>query len=70
MFNPMFDLPKNDEQVRIALSHDKSKLVARNLIAIYNCHIQKGKTLLEAYEASLMAHIESFQERKIEKVQK
>lgn len=57
MFNPLRDIPSNDEEVKIALAYQRSELTGAILFNIYRTHRALGKTLLKAYEATLETHI-------------
>lgn len=57
-FDPMQDVPTNDEEVEIALKYENDELIGRNLYGIYRCRRGLGDSLLTAYEKALMAVIE------------
>ena len=60
-FNPMQDIPANDEQVRIALRHGKEKVTGNSLCGIYQCRRELGASVLDAYMAALQAHVDAFE---------
>jgi len=56
-FDPMSDMPTNDNEVRLCLSYAKDRLTASNLFGIYQCRRGIGEDLLTAYEYALRVHI-------------
>lgn len=54
-FDPMKDVPKTDEQARIALQRSSEGLTI-TLIGIYECHRALGESVLEAFILALEAH--------------
>jgi hypothetical protein len=58
-FNPMQDVPTNDEQAMVALRHERSASIADNLCGIYQCERATSATVLEALKVALKAHIDA-----------
>jgi len=62
MFNPMTDVPENDEQVKIAFS-GYTPIIGNCLFGIYQCRRAQGVSVLEAYEEALRAHIAAIENK-------
>lgn len=58
-FNPMQNVPANDEQAKIALRHEKGKVTGDSLCGIYRCKRELGSPVLDAYMAALQAHVDA-----------
>lgn len=56
-FNPMIDAPKTEEEMVIALKHEKEPEIARDLVAIFRLYLQMGKRPIEAYRWTLHNHM-------------
>lgn len=54
----MTEVPQTDSEAEAALMFDKSDLVGKNLVGIFQIKRAQGLPLLEAYEAALRAYIE------------
>lgn len=65
-FDPMRDVPKTDEQAETALVRDDD-LLTRSLRGIYRTHRAQGKSVVEAFEAALLAHVAAHTEAMREK---
>ncbi len=55
MFNPMTQIPQNENEAKIALKYDKPELMGLNLVGLFKIYIFQGNSLLEAYENALLA---------------
>ena len=58
-FNPMTDVPTDDEEAMVALERSDT-LLTKILQRLYECYRGKGLSLLEAYEKTLLDHVDSF----------
>lgn len=56
-FDPMTEEPQTDEQAKEALRYGKSELMAVSMVGIYQCRRAQGDSILDAYEAALLAAI-------------
>jgi len=56
MFDPMCDIPETDEEARIALQRD-DEIVTKSLVSLYELDRLEGKTVLEAFRATLETHV-------------
>jgi len=54
-FDPMGDVPKTDEQARVAIEHGKDKDVVRSALGLYRARRMQGDSVLDAYEVALRA---------------
>jgi hypothetical protein len=61
-FDPMRNVPITDNEAETALRYGKDELFGSSLVGIFQCRRAMGQTLLEAYEAALMAAIGETQE--------
>lgn len=59
-FNPMQDVPINDEQAMAALRHERPASIADSLCGIYRCERATDATILEAFKIALLAHIAAY----------
>lgn len=59
-FNPMTDVPKTDEEARIALERNDD-LLTKNLRGLYSAYRAKGKSVLEAFKLTLEDHVKAYQ---------
>lgn len=57
-FDPMSDIPQDDDEARIALKHGKDDLVGRNVVGIFNCKREQGMITIKAYQYALETALE------------
>jgi hypothetical protein len=55
-FDPMTDVPENDEQALLALER-QDEVVTSCLRGLYRIYREEGMTILDAYEKVLLIHI-------------
>lgn len=58
-FDPMTMVPQNDDEALVALQRN-STLVTSTLRGIYKSYRGQEFTVLEAFEKTLLAHVDSF----------
>jgi hypothetical protein len=59
MFNPLTQIPTTDEEAESALSYGRDELTGKSLVGIFQVRRAQSDSLLEAYEAALVAHAEA-----------
>jgi hypothetical protein len=52
-------IPTNDDEVIALLEQDKDSAVSANLVAIFKLKRSAGVPLIEAYQQTLIAHLEA-----------
>ena len=60
-FDPMQNVPVDDEQAMIALRHEKERVTGDSLCGIYRCKRELGLPVLNAYMTALQAHVDAFE---------
>jgi hypothetical protein len=60
-FDPMSEVPQNDEQAQEALRFKHGEL-GEDLVGIYRSRRARGATVLKAYEVALLAHLEAIEQ--------
>lgn len=55
-FDPMMDVPKNDEEAEIAIRFEKDELIGNCGVRLYKLNrIQYGLSVLDSYKKALLA---------------
>lgn len=63
-FDPMTDVPKDDEQAKIAIAYSGG-LGAQATLGIYHARRAQGDSVLDAYEKALQARLASYQNKEV-----
>jgi hypothetical protein len=62
-FDPIRDVPLNDEQAKIALERPPDDFLTATLQNLYEVYRAQGYNVLDAFGATLRAHLEAFEKR-------
>ena len=66
-FNPMQEVPVDDEQAEYALRHERPTILGDSLYGIYRCKRKLGLSVLDAYTAAVETYIDIFEKATQEK---